>query len=148
MTFLLPTRADGLSELEAMLTPENLAEWETSLHRKRQVHVYLPRFRATSRHSLVEPLKGMGLTLPFSEKADFSAMSSTPGPRLSEIIHQATLVVNEEGTVASAATGVVIPRSLVVPPVFRADHPFLFLIRDRRHGVILFVGRVSDPLAA
>jgi serpin B len=148
MTILLPTRADGLSELEAMLTPENLAEWDASLHRKRLVHVYLPRFRAMSRHSLVEPLKGMGVTLPFSEKADFSAMSSTPGPRLSEIIHQATLVVNEEGTVASAATGVVIPRSLVVPPVFRADHPFLFLIRDRRHGVILFLGRVSDPLAA
>ena len=89
----------------------------------------------------------MGL-LPFSDKADFSAMSATPGLGLSEIIQQATIEVNEEGTVASAATAVVIPRSLMLPPVFRADHPFLFLIRDRRHRVILFLGRVSNPRAA
>jgi serpin B len=148
ITILLPARADGLRQLEEMLTPENLARWEASVHRKRLVHVYLPRFKATSRHALVEPLKEMGLTLPFSEKADFSGMTSTPGPRLSDIIHQAALVVNEEGTVASAASGAVISRSLVEPPVFRVDHPFLFLIRDRRHGIILFLGRVSNPLPA
>ena len=108
------------------------------------VHVDLPRFRATSRHPLVEPLRAMGLTLPFSEKADFSRMTATPGVRLSDIIHQAMLEVNEEGTVASAATAVVIPRSLIGPPVFRADHPFLFLIRDTHTGAIALIAEYGD----
>jgi serpin B len=147
MILLLPRRADGLKQVEEMLTSENLARWEARL-RKKRVHVDLPRFRATSRHPLVEPLKGMGLTLLFSEKADLSRMTAKPGIRLSDIIHQAALEVNEEGTVASAATAAVIPRSLTGPPVFRADHPFVFLIREGRHGVILFMGRVSNPRAS
>jgi serpin B len=68
----------------------------------------------------------------------------------SAVIHKAFVDVNEEGTEAAAATGVIMMRSSAVvrpkvPPVFRADHPFVFLIRDNRNGAILFLGRVNDP---
>jgi serpin B len=75
-------------------------------------------------------------------------MTDNPeGLYIGAVIHKAFVDVNEEGTEAAAATAVVM-RGKCAPepsPVFRADHPFLFLIRDRRTGSILFIGRVMDP---
>ena len=67
---------------------------------------------------------------------------------ISAVIHKAFVDVNEEGTEAAAATAVVTgrPAPITEPPVFRADHPFLFMIRDDRNGAILFVGRITNPL--
>jgi len=93
----------------------------------------------------------------FDEKrADFSLMNGKrPGDaqalHISDVIHKAFVECNEEGTEAAAATAVVMKRKgmarHMAPPVFRADHPFLFLIRDLRSGAILFLGRVVDPRA-
>jgi len=93
----------------------------------------------------------MGMPLAFSREADFTGISLRTRLKVSEVIHKAVIEVNEEGTKAAAATAVVInkvksepPRPL--PPVaFRADHPFLFLIRDDTTGMILFMGRVVRP---
>jgi serpin B len=97
-------------------------------------------------------LASMGMPLAFGDKADFSGMSSEEKVVIDAVIHQAYVDVNEEGTEAAAATAVTM-RALSVrkpepPVVFRADHPFTFMIRDTRSGAILFMGKVMNPAAA
>ena len=105
MLVLLPKRIDGLSDLEKGLNSEDLHKWSAGLH-SRQVTVYLPKFKMTSEFSLENTLGSMGMTLAFSEKADFSAMTIQEHLFLSAVIHKAFVDVNEEGTEAAAATGV------------------------------------------
>jgi serpin B len=91
----------------------------------------------------------MGIALAFdAQKADFSRMSQSDRLYISAVVHKAFVDVNEAGTEAAAATGVVEAKSASrpkEPPVFRADHPFVFLIRDNQTGSILFMGRVMNP---
>lgn len=147
MVILLPRRADGLSDLEQELTPENLRGWLRRL-RPRRVQVFLPRFTLTSGFRLDEALRTLGMTEAFtSGRADFSGMNGLRDLYISAVLHKAFVEVNEEGTEAAAATAVVVARTAVPsrPVVFRADHPFIFLIRERRSGSILFLGRLLDP---
>lgn len=86
------------------------------------------------------------MPLPFSTSADFSGMDGTRNLYITNVIHQAFTEVNEKGTEAAAATAVVVGlKSIRITREFRADHPFLFLVRDKKTGSILFMGRVSDP---
>ena len=92
----------------------------------------------------------MGMPRAFTPgEADFSGMSSEEELFLSAVIHKAFVDVNEEGTEAAAATGIAVGATAFEvpeePAVFRADHPFLFLIRDNRTGSLLFLGRLVDP---
>jgi serpin B len=146
MAVLLPKEADGLPKLEQELSPENLARWLGEA-REQDVVVFLPRFRMTSLFRLDGTLTAMGMPDAFSRKSDFSGMDGTRDLYIGAVIHKAFVDVNEEGTEAAAATAVVMQlRSMPKPsPVFRADHPFVFLIRENRTGSILFMGRVSDP---
>ena len=150
MVILLPKEKDGLTGFERSLTPERLTEWITGL-REQEVVVTIPRFKVTSEFRLDKTLGAMGMPLAFSDAADFSGMTGKPDLLISAVLHKAFVDVNEEGTEAAAATGVVMaPTAMPVPshpPVFRADHPFLFLIRDGRSNSILFMGRVANPKA-
>jgi len=92
----------------------------------------------------------MGMPLAFTGNADFSGMNGRRDLFISKVIHKAFVDVGESGTEASAATAVVNkthagPRP---PTIFRADHPFLFLIRDERTGIILFMGRLAEPASS
>ena len=83
-----------------------------------------------------------------SDQADFAGIDGKQHSLfLSAVIHKAYVDVYEEGTEAAAATGVIVGTTAMaaVPPEFRADHPFVFLIRDEATGCILFMGRVTDP---
>ncbi len=147
MIILLPKENGGLVGLEQMLTPENLSQWLARLSR-RKVIVSIPKFKMTSQFGLAGVLASMGMRDAFSERADFSGMNGKRDLFISAVIHKAYVDVNEEGTEAAAATGVVVGLTSVGPreiPVFRADHPFLFLIRDNHSGSILFIGRVMNP---
>jgi len=149
MIAVLPEKADGLAKLESQLTSQWLKDATTGL-RKREVLVYLPKFKMTSEFSLGDTLQSLGMTLAFDHnKADFSRMSDAGGLSISSVNHKAFVEVNEKGTEAAAATGVVVGTTSFQPPeepiTFRADHPFLFLIRDQATGSILFMGRVTDP---
>ena len=147
MIILLPRKVDGLSSLEEMLSLEKFSGWLGKLG-KRKVIVSVPKFRMTSRFGLAGVLRSMGMTDAFSEKANFSGMNSKRDLFISAVVHKAYVDVNEEGTEAAAATGVVMGLTSVRPeriPVFRADHPFLFLIRDNKSGSILFIGRAMNP---
>jgi len=147
MVILLPNKFDALDEFEKTLTPDNLSLWLAKIH-KREVVVFVPKFKMTSQFSLASVLKSMGMQDAFSSGADFSGINGKRDLFISAVIHKAYVEVNEEGTEAAAATGVVMRLTSIGPapiPVFRADHPFLFLIRDNLSGGILFIGRVANP---
>jgi serpin B len=148
MVVLLPKKVDGLAEMEKTLSAARLGEWLGKL-RKQEVVVTLPKFKMTREFQLNRVLAAMGMPSAFDkDRADLTGMNGT-GPKLfiSVVVHKAFVDVNEEGTEAAAATGVGI--SLTSAPVptaaFRADHPFVFLIRDNHSGSVLFLGRVANP---
>jgi serpin B len=156
MVVLLPSRVGGLAKLESSLAVANLNKWTSALV-PQSVRVFLPRFRLTEQFALAEVLKLMGMASAFDIKsADFFGITD-PGACMvmplciSEVIHKAFVEVNEKGTEAAAATAVTMElRSAAFHrpppvPVFRADHPFVFLIRHNESGSILFLGRVTNP---
>ncbi len=146
MVVLLPKKIDGLVNFEGSLSVETLTEWLSKLE-SREVVVSLPRFTMTVEFALKEVLSAMGMPLAFSGEADFSGISEAEKLHIADVFHKAFVDVNEEGTEAAAATGVVVRTTALGPPpaVFRADHPFLFLIRDVRSGGIVFLGRLVQP---
>ncbi len=155
MVILLPKKVDGILEMENSLTAAKLMGWlETAPFE--EVKVYIPKFKITSEFDLVGILKTMGMVdACVLERADFTGISPrNPNPMLNlfigAVIHKAFVDVNEQGTEAAAATAMAmmvgaapgVPRPV---HVFKADHPFLLLIRDDRTGSILFLGRIMDP---
>jgi serpin B len=146
MVVLLPRKIDGLAELEKSLTADKLAGW-LSKAREEEVVVSLPKFKATSEFSLKDALTALGVKKAFTPMANFSGINGKEDLYVSAVVHKAFVDVNEEGTEAAAATGAgVVTLSLPAPkPAFRADHPFVFLIRDRRNDSVLFLGRIVNP---
>jgi serine protease inhibitor len=151
MVVLLPKGLNGLSTLEQSLAPDALNHWIGELRFAPKVIVTLPRFNMSQQFDLSSALSAMGMPLAFNEGADFSGMTSKHGFTISAAVHKAFIDVNETGTEATAATSITLlggSRSMhhePPPVIFRADHPFLFLICDTRSGNILFLGRVIDP---
>ncbi|XP_010853036.1 PREDICTED: serpin B4-like [Bison bison bison] len=148
MMVLLPDEVDGLQEVEDQLTAEKLIEWTSPQNMgKREVDLYLPRFKVEERYDLVPTLQALGMVDAFNGMvANFSGMTGSCDLAVSKVIHKSFVEVTEEGTEAAAATGVVIKRtSLPFRECFRCDHPFLFLIKHIKTNSILFCGRVSSP---
>lgn len=145
MVVLLPTEASSVGGLLEAL-PRELDGWLDSLFTA-QVDVYLPRFKLEQEFVLNDALIALGMADAFSEKdADFSGMATHGGLYISTVIHKAFVDVNEEGTEAAAATDKAMMLGAPMQScIFKADHPFLFLIRDVRTGAILFMGRMSKP---
>jgi serpin B len=155
MIVFLPKAMDGLFAFEQSLTPANMQQWLGRLRPAHEVVVGMPKFKMETEFSLKDTLISMGMQQAFDPKtADFCGVASRETMQrdgnlsISEVIHKAYVNVNEEGTEAAAATAVVITMAPTAtrPIFFRADHPFMFLIRDNRSGSILFIGRVTNPL--
>lgn len=143
MVIFLPKKVDGLAAVEKSLAKTGHDALLKEL-RKVEVRVSVPRFTMTSMFELSKVLPAMGMTGAFDpNEADFSGMDGRKGLFISAVVHKAFVDVNEEGTEAAAATGFMMAGS--APPVFRADHPFLFIIRHEKTGVVLFMGRVMNP---
>ena len=151
----LPDEIDGLAAVEASLTTTKVDGWRQALQGQR-VNVSLPRFEVSPGASLPlkRELQAMGMPLAFDrDRADFSNMASPPNPdeRLSidDAFHKAFVKVDEKGTEAAAATGVVMTARGAARPQkiveFKADHPFLFFVVEKASGLILFMGRVTEP---
>lgn len=151
MVILLPDGADGLPGVEKQLTPTSLKQWLGELDRlpEDEAMLYIPRFKLETGYDLVPAFRALGVKDAFdkSGKADFSGMGWKKGELwISQIKHKAFVEVNEEGTEAAAATAVeMATKSAPRYPVFRADHPFLFIVRDKETGTVLFMGRLTDP---
>ena len=151
MDVVLPNARDGLAHVEEAYSKGAFAKWAAALSSQR-VDVMLPRFRTSSEFELGEKLAAMGMPRAFHyPDADFSGIDGTKELFIGRVIHQAFVDVDEHGTEAAAATAVMM-RAGAAPPSakpieFRADHPFLFFIRDPQSGAILFTGRLADPSA-
>jgi len=146
MTILLPHQGADVNEVVARMDERRWREVIDGL-REAQITVAVPRFRIELEEVLNEPLQRLGMTSAFHPGgADFSRMSRSAGRDLyvSRVIHRSFVEVNEQGTEAAAATKVTM-RVVSLPPGIRVDRPFLFAIRERFSGTILFQGKVVDP---
>jgi serpin B len=146
MLILLPNQNHSLSEVEARLSSAEISDIRSKLAR-RAVSVWLPKFSMTKSEEMSSMLKELGMKSAFDKyTADFSGINSREELYISYVFHKAFINVDETGTEAAAATAVVVDATAMeIPLEFRADHPFLFLIMDKRTGAILFMGRVEDP---
>lgn len=150
MSVFLPKRRDGLPALEAELTGARLREWLARLDGEtpREVRLHLPKLRIEEAYQLVGPLKAMGMGIAFDpNRADFRGIAEAD-LFISQVVHKTFLRIDEKGTEAAAATGIEVELTsapIVPPVVFRADHPFFLVIRDRPGGSILFLGRIVSP---
>jgi len=148
MFVFLPKKIDGLCDLESQLNSSTLMEWTSNLKRQ-EVKVFMPKFKTTRDLNLKEILISLGMTYAFSWNADFSGMEPEKELYITDAVHKAFIEVDEAGTEAAAATAVVMALTSARPikevPVFKADHPFMFLIRDNTTESILFIGRLTKP---
>jgi serpin B len=149
MLIALPRRRDGLAALESQWAAEGMDRQVTSrLRNYTRVLVSLPRFKMETEFKLKPVLCALGMELAFTTKADFSGICGEV-LMIDEVIHKACVEIDEHGTEAAVASAVDImdaaPRSMPEPILFKADHPFLFFIRDRTTNTVLFSGRLLDP---
>ncbi len=141
MVVVLPDQ-DGFEAFEASLTNEQLKSIFDSFT-EREISISLPQFTFETNYSLQSVLSDLGMGSAFGAGADFSGMIEGGGLWIDDVYHDAYIAVDEEGTEAAAATGVVMTDS--APPAMRVDRPFVFLIRDRPTDAILFLGRMVKP---
>ena len=151
MTAILPDAAGGLPGLERRLDAKWLAALTIALDTvaPQAVELALPKLRTESEYQLAGPLSAMGMGRAFSEAADFGGIADAP-LSISEVVQKTFLKIDEKGTEAAAVTAVmIVVTGMQIRPeqTFIADHPFLFLIRDRPTGQILFIGRIEAPVA-
>jgi serpin B len=156
MIVFLPNAVDGLPAFEQSLNAATMEQWLGQLQPASGIMVTLPKFKMEAQFGLNDTLSAMGMWQAFNPRmSDFTGMASRGVTQhdgnlyISAVIHKAYVDVNEEGSEAVATTGIATPQpTAALPPphiVFRADHPFVFLIRDNGSGSILFMGRVTDP---
>ena len=145
MLILLP--AEDLKSIESDLTAEKFSEYKNQMQETKLDAIYLPKFEFDTKYFMKDTLSAMGMPTAFTwPGADFSGMDGTEMLYIDKVIHQAYVKVDEKGTEAAAATAVMMGDGMAVPRnVFRADHPFVFIIQEKDTGNILFIGKVVNP---
>ncbi len=143
MTVILPLEGKTTDEVLEKLDTEN---WNSVISgmASREVQVYLPKFKTKGKYELKEPLMRMGMVKAFTDDADLTKIADAD-LFISRVIHSTYCDVNEEGTEAAAVTIVeIIETSMPIIPVFNANRPFVFVIREKSTGVILFMGKMGQ----
>jgi serpin B len=147
MVIFLPKESISLSDFEKELSIERVNKLLSNLSQEK-VDVYIPKFKMEKRYILNKMLIDLGMSDAFDMMlADFSGMTGSKDLYISKVIHQSFIEVNEEGTEAAAATAVIMSGKSIAPMIieFKADRPFLFIIRDIKTNTILFTGRFVEP---
>ncbi|XP_015233741.1 PREDICTED: neuroserpin isoform X1 [Cyprinodon variegatus] len=145
MMIVLPRQEVPLASLEPIIKAPLLEEWANNVKRQK-VEVYLPRFKVEQKIDLRSILQELGITKIFNNDADLSAMTDGKDLYIGKAVQKAYLEVTEEGSEGAVGSGMIaLTRTLVLYPQVMADHPFFFVIRNRRTGSILFMGRVMTP---
>ena len=148
MLVILPKSKDkaAMHQLMRDLSADKIKEWNKDLVTQ-EVNVHLPKFRLEESYKMKDLLTDMGMPKAFQKGADFNLFEDGPPTKIDNVYHQAVVIVDEKGTEAAAATGIVaVAVSAPAPPViFKADHPFIFMIKDNTTDAILFLGQVNKP---
>jgi len=143
MTIILPRESVSVDSVLASLTLDDWNAWIARLDTA-FTELYVPKFKLENNLTLNGPLASLGMGIAFSDAADFSQMTPGGGVKISEVKHRTYVDVNEEGTTAAAVTSVgIVPTSVPVP--VSVDRPFLFALRERLSGTILFMGVIRHP---
>jgi serpin B len=147
MDVILPDENIGLNSMIQSITDKSFTGWLNAMY-KREIDLSFPRFKYGYKKQLKDVLADMGMGIAFTDNADFSNISDI-AVMISEVLHQAFIETNEEGTEAAAATivGIMTTSMPPAPLVLNIDHPFLYIIRETSTNSILFMGKVADPLA-
>jgi serpin B len=146
MTLVMPGGSGTADDLLRNLTAANVSQWLEAADSS-NLQLFLPKFKLEYEKNLNQPLKDLGMPEAFGSGADFSGMIT--GFRkgdlaISEVKHKSFVEVDEEGTEAAAVTSIgIVVTSL--PPSIRFDRPFVFLIREKASGAILFIGKLARP---
>jgi len=143
MLIILP-KEGKMQEVEETLTSEKLNEIRDSMH-EIDINVHLPKFKLETKYFLAKTLAEMGMPTAFSTEADFSGMDGSKELFIGDVIHQAFVEVDEEGTEAAAATAIIMEIMIAVPMQFKADHSFIFIIQEKTTGGIIFMGKMENP---
>ncbi len=145
-TFILPPTGKSLEEWSATGLADHLSTLDAT-GQSMQVALALPKFTFGWGGSVKPQLQALGISNAFADNADFSGISTEkPGLKISDVFHKTFVAVDEEGTEAAAATAVVMAtRGIVMPVAFKADRPFLFLVRNPKNGTLFFFGRIANP---
>ncbi|MDD3095086.1 MAG: serpin family protein, partial [Candidatus Marinimicrobia bacterium] len=144
MTLILPAYETDINDFIAGITQSEWDSWMDSLSgEKTLVEVRLPRFSFEYKATLNDVLTALGMGPVFAMNADFTGINPLGGLYISRVLHKTFIEVNEEGTEAAAATAVEVG-VVSVPdyPVFVANRPFLFAIREQESGSIFFMGKM------
>jgi serpin B len=148
MVVFLPKKKDGLPDLESNLNTKTLDIWISELIQQ-NVKVFFPKFTTSQNIDLKKILKALGMVDAFGENADFSGIEPKKNLYINDALHKAFIDVDERGTEAAAATAVSVGVTSIQPPKvvpeFRADHPFIYIIKDNKTKTILFLGRLTRP---
>jgi serpin B len=144
MVILLP-QTDKFKAFETALSSRQLSDTINNI-KYQQVDLSMPKFKVESQFSLKKELSAMGMSGAFNN-ADFSGMDCRTNLEIADVVHKSYVSVDEAGTEAAAATGVIMTATAMPaePVKVTIDHPFIFLIRDIKTGAVLFVGRVLSP---
>ncbi len=143
MTVLLPKDGVTTGQLLEDLTADKFSGLYQSMQRQ-EVNVYFPKFKMENKYEMKDPMRALGMQLAFADEADFSPISDIK-LLISRIIHSTYVEVDEVGTEAAAVTIVEFENtSMPVTPYFVANKPFIFLIREKSTGVILFAGKKGE----
>jgi serine protease inhibitor len=146
MTVILPPPGVDIDGFVSSLTQEQWNLWTAHLEKK-EVSVYMPKFRITWRESLKDVLSNMGMAVAFSDGADFTGIDRRGSLAVSDVVHVTFVQVDEEGTEAAGVTvvGVTVTSVGAGPIVMRLDRPFIYALRENQSGTILFIGKLAIP---
>jgi serpin B len=145
MTILMPADPDTPIDqfIQQSLTASNVARWTDELQTAQDVELVLPKFKSSYKKNLNDILKAMGMKQAFDGNADFSNINPDSRLAISKVLHKASITVNEKGSEAAAATSVGI--ELLSAHMFKINRPFVYMIRERISGTVLFMGVMRHP---
>ena len=145
MVAILPAQGTTVGDLVNYLDNDRWSDVISNLT-ERNVIVKFPRFKIECEFSLAQPVQNLGMQLIFQSGGNLNGIADDPRLRVFEIKHKTFVEVNEEGTEAAAVTSIGIDTTSYIPPAqFFANRPFLYLIKEKSTGAILFMGRMDEP---